>query len=398
MMKHREDYIMNTSFDRISQALAKTYVDRTEFSPRDVLPVVEQLGFKKAEAYKYLKSCPTVRRGVYDMTALVMPFRSAAVEDNKEVNTLSASVQSIGNEDVYVPQVDPCYVAWGNTKDIETIIRSGEFYPTYISGLSGNGKTTMVEQACAKTGREYIRVQINPETDEDDLIGGFRLINGETVFAEGPVIKAMKAGAILLIDELDRGTNKIMALQGVLEGKPILIKKTGQMVEPKKGFNVIATANTKGRGSEDGRFIAANIIDDAFLERFTITVEQTYPTLATERKIVVKHMEKFGEMDEEFAELLAVWSETIRKTYDDGGIDELVSTRRLCHIAQTFSIFKDRKKAVELCVNRFDEDVKESFIDLYEKVDASLSDSVTTEEEVIDREQGIDDAINAAFN
>jgi hypothetical protein len=331
------------------------------------------------------------------MAAVVMPFRSEATINTKEETTLTASVQSIANEDVYVPSIDGCYVPWGNSKDIETIIKSAEFYPTYVSGLSGNGKTTMVEQACAKLGREYIRVQINPETDEDDLIGGFRLINGETVFAEGPVVKAMKAGAILLIDELDRGTNKIMALQGVLEGKPILIKKTGQVVTPKKGFNVIATANTKGRGSEDGKFIAANIIDDAFLERFTITIEQSYPTLATERKIIVKHMEKFEAVDAEFAELLAVWSETIRKTYDDGGIDELVTTRRLCHIAHTFSIFKDRKKAIELCVNRFDEDVKEAFIDLYEKVDASLGDQPTASAEV-DREQGIDDAINAAFN
>jgi MoxR-like ATPase len=238
----------------------------------------------------------------------------------------------------------------------------------------------MIEQACAKAGKHYIRVQITPETDEDDLIGGFRLVNGETVFAEGPVIKAMKQGALLLIDELDRGSNKIMCLQGVLEGKPVLIKKTGEVVTPASGFNVMATANTKGKGSEDGRFIAANIIDEAFLERFTITMEQPYPTSGTEKRIIVKHMEKFNKKDLEFAELLTIWSETIRKTFEDGGVDDLVSTRRLCHIVQTYSIFGDRNKAIELCVNRFDQDTKEAFIDLYQKVDGTTSEQEPTVE------------------
>ena len=238
----------------------------------------------------------------------------------------------------------------------------------------------MIEQACAKANKHYIRVQITPETDEDDLIGGFRLVNGETVFAEGPVIKAMKQGALLLIDELDRGSNKIMCLQGVLEGKPVLIKKTGEIVTPAEGFNVMATANTKGKGSEDGRFIAANIIDEAFLERFTITMEQPYPSTGTEKRIIVKHMEKFNKKDLEFAELLTIWSETIRKTFEDGGVDDLVSTRRLCHIVQTYSIFGDRNKAIELCVNRFDQDTKEAFIDLYQKVDGTTSEQEPTVE------------------
>jgi MoxR-like ATPase len=231
----------------------------------------------------------------------------------------------------------------------------------------------MIEQACAKLKREYVRVQISPETDEDDLIGGFRLIKGETVFQKGPVIKAMEAGAILMIDEIDRGTNKVMCLQGVLEGKPVLIKKTGEVIIPREGFNVIATANTKGKGSEDGRYSAAGIIDDAFLERFTITLEQTFPTIKTEEKIVMKHMKKFEKIDEEFAKLLVGWADAIRKTFYDEGIDEVISTRRLCHIVQTYSIFNKRDKAIALCVNRFDEDTKAAFTDLYEKVDATIN-------------------------
>lgn len=274
------------------------------------------------------------------------------------------------NENVFVPDVDPDFVRWGHYKDVESIIKSDMFYPIYITGLSGNGKTMMVEQACARLQKNYIRVQISPETDEDDLIGGFRLINGETVFSDGPVIKAMRAGALLLIDEIDRGSNRIMCLQGVLEGKPILIKKTGEIVRPAKGFNIIATANTKGKGSDDGRFIAATIIDEAFLERFNITMEQPYPTLATEKKIVIKHMEKYGKVDEDYAHKLTLWSEAIRKTFADGGIDELISTRRLCHIAQTFAIFEDRIKAIELCVNRFDADTRTAFVDLYTKIDS----------------------------
>jgi MoxR-like ATPase len=235
----------------------------------------------------------------------------------------------------------------------------------------------MVEQACARTNREYVRVQITPETDEDDLIGGFRLIDGETVFAKGPVIKAMEAGALLLIDEIDRGSNKIMCLQGVLEGKPIMIKKTGEVIKPAEGFNVISTANTKGQGSEDGRFIAATIIDEAFLERFTITLEQPYPSMAIEKKIIIKHMDKFDCKDTDFADRLTQWSETIRKTFEDGGVDDIVSTRRLCHIVQTFSIFDDRTKSIDLCISRFDNDTKEAFKDLY----ALIDDTTSTEDE-----------------
>jgi hypothetical protein len=367
--------------------LARQYPNRTDFKPNEVIEVGKSLGMKASPVYKYITSQPKVKRGVYSLTAQIVPFKQ------EEVSQPMTSVSSVVNDEVFVPEKEDTYVVWGNFKDVEKIIQSRIFYPTYVTGLSGNGKTMMVEQACARANREYVRVQITPETDEDDLIGGFRLVNGETVFAKGPVIKAMERGAILLIDEIDRGSNKIMCLQGVLEGKPVLIKKTGEVVSPSNGFNVIATANTKGKGSDDGRFIAATIIDEAFLERFTITLEQPYPTAATEKKIVVKHMEKYDCVDKEFADLLTVWSETIRKTFEDGGVDEIISTRRLCHIVQSFSIFGDRQKAIELCVNRFDEDTKEAFIDLYTKVDVQPS-----VEETIGSDVSLDDILQDALN
>ena len=367
--------------------LARQYPNRTDFKPDEVIEVGKSLGMKASPVYKYITSQPKVKRGVYSLTAQIVPFKQ------EEVSQPMTSVSSVVNDEVFVPEKEDTYVVWGNFKDVEKIIQSRIFYPTYVTGLSGNGKTMMVEQACARANREYVRVQITPETDEDDLIGGFRLVNGETVFAKGPVIKAMERGAILLIDEIDRGSNKIMCLQGVLEGKPVLIKKTGEVVSPSNGFNVIATANTKGKGSDDGRFIAATIIDEAFLERFTITLEQPYPTAATEKKIVVKHMEKYNCVDKEFADLLTVWSETIRKTFEDGGVDEIISTRRLCHIVQSFSIFGDRQKAIELCVNRFDEDTKEAFIDLYTKVDVQPS-----VEETIGSDVSLDDILQDALN
>lgn len=367
--------------------LARQYPNRTDFKPDEVIEVGKSLGMKASPVYKYITSQPKVKRGVYSLTAQIVPFKQ------EEVSQPMTSVSSVVNDEVFVPEKEDTYVVWGNFKDVEKIIQSRIFYPTYVTGLSGNGKTMMVEQACARANREYVRVQITPETDEDDLIGGFRLVNGETVFAKGPVIKAMERGAILLIDEIDRGSNKIMCLQGVLEGKPVLIKKTGEVVSPSNGFNVIATANTKGKGSDDGRFIAATIIDEAFLERFTITLEQPYPTAATEKKIVVKHMEKYNCVDKEFADLLTVWSETIRKTFEDGGVDEIISTRRLCHIVQSFSIFGDRQKAIELCVNRFDEDTKEAFIDLYTKVDVQ-----PTVEETIGSDVSLDDILQDALN
>lgn len=361
----------NLSFSQraIMEKVGEVYPGKVEFRKPELKIIADQLGITHKDVDKIFDAGTKVRYGVYNLEGLVIPFE----QPKQETAKVATNVQSIMNDEIFVPELDKYFVKWGHFSDVKAIIASGAFYPVYITGLSGNGKTIMVEQGCAQAKREYIRVQITPETDEDDLIGGFRLVNGETVFAEGPVIKAMKQGAILLIDELDRGSNKIMCLQGVLEGKPVLIKKTGEVVKPANGFNVIATANTKGKGSDDGRFIAANIIDEAFLERFTITMEQPYPSSSVERKIVLKHMEKFGKADTEFADTLTTWSETIRKTFLDGGIDDLVSTRRLCHIVQTFSIFGDRKKSIELCVNRFDEDTKEAFLDLYEKVDATVN-------------------------
>lgn len=297
---------------------------------------------------------------------------SATADENFK---LATSVQSVSNNDVYVPQVDPNFISWGDFSKIKKIIDSKQFFPLYISGMSGNGKTMMVEQACAKAKREYVRVQISPETDEDDLIGGFRLINGETVFQKGPVLKAMEQGCVLLIDELDRGSNKIMCLQGVLEGKPVLVKKTGGVVHPAPGFNVIATANTKGRGTDDGRYSAAQIIDDAFVERFVASIDQPFPAYNIELKIIKKHMISCDVRGhEDFADKLVSWGAVIRKTYDNEGVDELISTRRLCHIVKALSIFNNRLDAIKMCITRFEDETKEAFLDLYTKIDSNEID------------------------
>jgi MoxR-like ATPase len=247
----------------------------------------------------------------------------------------------------------------------------------FVTGLSGNGKTTMVEQVCADLGRECVRVNISIETDEDDLIGGNTLVDGNIVYREGPVLTAMRQGAILLIDECDRGSNKLMCLQAIMEGKPYFNKKTGEIVRPAAGFNIIATANTKGRGTDDGRFIAAQIIDEAFLERFAITVEQEFPDSKVEKKIIINNMTQLECLDEDFASKLTTLAEIIRKTFNEGGVDEIISTRRLIHIVKAFSMFKkNRNKALELCVNRFDDETKTAFLDLYSKVDAPVVETV----------------------
>ena len=271
------------------------------------------------------------------------------------------------------------FVPWGNFSLIEKVVKSGMFYPIFITGLSGNGKTLMVEQVCAKLNKELIRVNITIETDEDDLLGGFRLVNGETKFVPGPVIEAMERGCTLLLDECDLGSNKLLALQPVLEGKGVYLKKINKWVTPKEGFNVMATANTKGKGSDDGRFIGTNILNEAFLERFAITMEQPYATVATETKIINLAMKKYGAEDAEFAKNLVTWADVIRKTFYDGGVDEVISTRRLDHIVKAFAIFGDKMQAIELCVARFDEDTKVSFLDLYTKIDAGV---ITGEGEV----------------
>ncbi len=273
--------------------------------------------------------------------------------------------------DTSIPEKYQGYVPFGFYKDLTSIVLSQEFFPVFITGMSGNGKTLMVEQVCATLKRECIRVNISVETDESDLIGGPTLVDGNVVYRDGPVMTAMKRGAILLIDEVDRGSNKLMCLQGILEGKPYFNKKSGEYIYPKRGFNVIATANTKGRGSEEGRYLS-QILDDAFLERFNITVEQEYPESKVELKILKPLLN-----DDEFAENLVKWADVIRKTFAEGGVDEIVSTRRLVHIAKTYSIFKDRQKAIQLCVNRFDQETKDSFLDLYSKVDVKVAEANT---------------------
>ena len=392
---------MKKSTQIILQELAKRFPDKKEFRKSEVEDTALDLGYTGKDYGVLVSAEHRIRRGVFNLQALVEEY-SPTPDFSQQVAQIPAqgiamAPQSVVNTEKTYAQIDPTFVPWGAFSDIKRVITSEMFYPVYVSGLSGNGKTFMVEQACAKLGREFIRVQINPETDEDDLLGGFRLVNGETVFSKGPVLKAMENGAILLLDEIDRATNKIMCLQGILEGKPVLVKKTGEVVSPTKGFNVIATANTKGKGSEDGRFTAASIIDDAFLERFTIAIDQPFASAGVEKKILLNHFAKFTEMDDddgtriEFTDKLIAWADIIRKTFYDDGVDEVISTRRLCHIAQTYSIFQDRMKAINLCISRFDDDTKEAFLDLYTKIDADVNAFNQPEvEEVADQEDDID--------
>ena len=277
-----------------------------------------------------------------------------------------------------VPNKDPLYVPFGHFNDIYSIVKSGMYYPAFVTGLSGNGKTFMIEQAAAKAGRELFRVNITVETDEDDLLGGFRLVDGETVWFDGPVVEAMRKGAILLLDEVDLASTKIMCLQPVLEGKGVFLKKINEFVECADGFNVVATANTKGKGDETGNFMGAGVLNEAFLERFPITVEQEYPSNAVEKKILNKVFDKLNINDSEFVDKLINWADVIRKTYVEGAIDQLITTRRLVHISNAYAIFNmDRMKAISMCVNRFDDETKMAMIDLYTKIDSGVDAEVT---------------------
>ena len=320
-------------------------------------------------------SLATVKKRLKDYKQGIGKWNLTVQEKLEQTYQAPAAAPAI--EQNLIPSKDENYVPFGNYSDVKKIIQSKMFYPTFITGMSGNGKTFSVEQACAALNRELIRVNITIETDEDDLIGGFRLVNGETVWHNGPVINALERGAILLLDEVDLASNKILCLQSILEGKGVYLKKTGRYVEPAKGFNVIATANTKGKGSDDGRFIGTNVLNEAFLERFALTFEQEYPTPAIESKILVRVAASVGKHDEEFCTNLANWADIIRKTFKDGGIDEVISTRRLVHIIRAYAIWNDRMKAIKVCVNRFDEETKQSFVELYDKIDAD----VNTEEE-----------------
>ena len=271
-----------------------------------------------------------------------------------------------------VPLKDENFIPFGNFNSVKKIIKSGTFYPTFITGLSGNGKTFGVEQACAQLNRELIRVNITIETDEDDLIGGFRLVNGDTVWHNGPVIEALERGTVLLLDEVDLASNKILCLQSILEGKGVFLKKIGKYVHPAKGFNVIATANTKGKGSDDGRFIGTNVLNEAFLERFAITLEQEYPTVTVENKILTKIATDLKINDKDFVSRLCDWAQVIRKTFNDGGIDEVISTRRLVHIMRAYSIFNKKEDAIKYSINRFDDETKQAFLELYDKIDVDF--------------------------
>ena len=346
----------------------------TEFGADAVRSVASELNTTYATLSKKISQYK-VSRGKWNLEVtqekveeLEKDYASPAVEG---VSTIQSVKQNL------IPEKDDTFVSFGNFSDIKKIINSRLFYPAFITGLSGNGKTFCIEQACAQIGRELIRVNITIETDEDDLIGGFRLVNGETVWHNGPVIEALERGAILLLDEIDLASNKILCLQSILEGKGVFLKKIGRWVNPSAGFNIFATANTKGKGSDDGRFIGTNVLNEAFLERFPVTFEQDYPTVAIEKKILTNVAESLSipmvSEHTNFITHLCTWSEIIRKTFNDGGIDEVISTRRLVHILRAYSIFGKKEKAIKVCLNRFDDETKSTFTELYDKIDLEFA-------------------------
>jgi hypothetical protein len=376
---------MNVNQKALVQAIIEAgYVDEIE------RPQLKAIGrqLDVSTAWLQKNSVYKVSRGVYRIPNLDGSVKGALAqtvakeninsEEDKESNVIPFPTQT----ESFIPDRDSHFVRFGHCKDVEQIVKSRIFYPTFVTGLSGNGKTFMVEQVCAKLNREMFRVNVTIETDEDDLLGHYLLKDGETVWQDGPVIQAMKRGAILLLDEVDLASNKIMCLQPVLEGKGIFIKKINKWIRPIRGFNVFATANTKGKGSDDGRFIGTNILNEAFLERFAITMEQDYPSISVEKKILNAVLASLGCENEEFVEKLTNWADIIRKTFYDGGVDEIIATRRLVHICNAYAIFGDKMKSIQMCVNRFDEETKSAFLDLYSKVDADVTvPSESTEDE-----------------
>jgi hypothetical protein len=343
----------------------------TVFKKSAIIQTAKDLQYSYETYADIFKKANQVRFGHYDISAYLPLEDKEAIPENSLA--LSSPIVDFTFTSPHIPKKSPSFIKWGDYAEVEKIVYIGKFFPIYISGLSGNGKSIMVQQVCANLNREMIRIQVDGTTDDTDLIGSYALVNGDTIFKKGPVINAMEAGQILLLDEIDRGLpSKMMCLQGILEGDPVLIKKTGEVIHPKPGFNIIATANTLGRGSEDGKYVAAQIIDDSFLERFVNTIEQKYPSQAIEKRIVLSHMEKYGKIDDDFASKLVAWSFVIRKTYDEGAIDDLISTRRLCHIVNTFSVFEDRLVAINKCISRFEKDTRNAFLDLYTKVDPSV--------------------------
>ena len=367
---------LNTSQKEQVSVLYKHYktdtLTRAEINALVSKKKLKNPSWLKTDKYK-------VERGTYKL-----PLEGKATENEQLMGEkdIKAPVETTKTEAAYVvsslvgnivPKKDPIFVSFGNYPDVKQIIKSNQFYPVFITGLSGNGKTMGVTQACAELKKELIRVNITIETDEDDLLGGYRLKDGQTVWQNGPVIEAMERGAVLLLDEVDLASNKIMCLQPILEGSGVFVKKINKFVKPKDGFNVIATANTKGQGSEDGKFIGTNVLNEAFLERFPITFEQAYPTMKIEKKILTNTLKAAGKTDDQFVDKLTTWADVIRKTYFDGGVDEIISTRRLVHITQAFAIFDNKMKAIQMCTNRFDDDTKNSFVELYTKVDAGAN-------------------------
>ena len=348
--------------DQIVDGLRGSY--GTEFTAADIrgFCAVNDISYqtvtKKLKKYNVSKGKWNLEVTVQEVEKIEKAFAAPAVQN--------AVTQNL------VPEQDNTFVKFGPFNDLKNIIKSKQFYPTFITGLSGNGKTFGVEQVCAQLKRELIRVNITIETDEDDLIGGFRLIDGNTVWHNGPVIEALERGAILLLDEIDLASNKILCLQPILEGKGIFLKKIGRFIQPAAGFNVVATANTKGKGSDDGRFIGTNVLNEAFLERFPVTFEQEYPPISVEKKILGGIASQLGVTDTDFIARLVDWGDIIRKTFYDGGIEEIISTRRLVHIVRAFSIFNDKAKSIQVCINRFDDETKQAFLELYDKVDADF--------------------------
>ena len=381
---------LNKTQKTVLKVLKDTYkkdtVTRAEINALVKKKVIKNPSWLKSDKYK-------VGRGVYTLN--VDSMDDTTTVDTTTVDTTDAKISNDTKAayivssltDNVVPQKDTDFVKFGNYTDISSIVKSKKFYPVFITGLSGNGKTLAVTQACAEAKREMIRCNITIETDEDDLLGGYRLKDGQTVWQNGPVIEAMERGAVLLLDEIDLASNKIMCLQPILEGSGVYVKKINKFVKPKLGFNVIATANTKGQGSDDGKFIGTNVLNEAFLERFPVTFEQEYPSAKIEEKIVSTKLKTAGKSDDKFAHNLVTWADVIRKTYKDGGVDEIISTRRLVHIAEAYGIFKNKMKAISVCTNRFDDDTKTSFVDLYSKVDSGAS-----VDEILDAKKQADEA------
>ena len=378
-----------TAFVEAARSILDNGINRTTMNRADIQEVVEwsglsypgwitktDSGLKKERGVYWIPDAETGEYGNEESITLNAADSAKVYQAAADVVSVQMAPSAIGvtePQESYVPEKFEGYVPWGNFNTVKEVIKSGIFYPMFITGLSGNGKTLMVSEVCSRLKREYVRANITVETDEDDLIGGFRLLNGETVWHDGPVVTAMKRGALLLLDEIDLASNKIMCLQPILEGSSIYLKKIGKWVHPTPGFNVIATANTKGQGSDDGRFIGTNVMNESFLERFPVTIEQSYPTNKIEEKILVNELAKHDKVENEFVSNLVKWADVIRKTFYEGGVDEIISTRRLVHIVNAFSIFDDKLKAISMCISRFDTETKESFLDLYSKVDAGVS-------------------------